>query len=94
ENKSSGTSVKRIRKVVDNVADEEIGKEINYEEVATYCEPNKVRPEGCGKKIKGGKEKALGNSAKGRLCTGCGERGVGHKLRTCPRVVGVSASQP
>ncbi|KAF5200144.1 hypothetical protein FRX31_010269 [Thalictrum thalictroides] len=71
-----------------------MGKEINCEEVATYREPNKVRAKGCGKRIKGGKEKAVGNSVKGRLCKGCGERGVGHNLRTCPKVVGVSISQP
>ncbi|KAF5206409.1 hypothetical protein FRX31_004004 [Thalictrum thalictroides] len=71
-----------------------MGKEINCEEVATYREPNKVRAKGCGKRIKGGKEKAVGNRVKGRLCTGCGERGVGHDSRTCPRVVGVSVSQP
>ncbi|KAF5175894.1 hypothetical protein FRX31_034520 [Thalictrum thalictroides] len=57
-----------------------MGKEINCEEVATYREPNKVRAKGCGKRIKGGKEKAVGNSVKGRLCKGCAKKNENKKV--------------
>ncbi|PIA31354.1 hypothetical protein AQUCO_05000023v1 [Aquilegia coerulea] len=96
EKKTSSTCGKRTREVVDNVADAELAEQMNCEEVATYREPNQVRAKGSGKRIKGGKEKTLGSSrkAKGRLCKGCGERGVGHDVRTCPKVVDASLSQP
>ena len=50
-----------------------------------YNEPLAVRAKGCGKRLKGGKEKAK-NKAKdsGRCCNGCGKVGQAHDKRNCP----------
>ncbi|KAF5181837.1 hypothetical protein FRX31_028575 [Thalictrum thalictroides] len=87
---------KRIREIVDSVTNVEMSEPIDCDDVGIYCEPGQVRAKGCGKRQKSGKEKAIDSAkeSKGRLCKGCGQRGVGHDVRTCPKVVGVSLSQP
>ena len=52
----------------------------------SYIEPNQVQAKGCGKRLKGGKERALGKikNPKGRQCHGCGKVGVPHDKRNCP----------
>ncbi|PIA31367.1 LOW QUALITY PROTEIN: hypothetical protein AQUCO_05000035v1 [Aquilegia coerulea] len=84
------TSGKR-KKMVDCVTDVEMTEQANC-----YREPNQARAKGCGKRFKGGKEKATGSGKKfdGRLCKGCNQRGVRHDIRTCPKLAGVSLSQP
>ncbi|PIA32084.1 hypothetical protein AQUCO_04600031v1 [Aquilegia coerulea] len=83
------TSGKR-KKMVDCVTDVEMTEQANC-----YREPNQAREKGCGKRFKGGKEKATGSGKKfeGRLCKGYNQRGVGHDIRTCPKLAGVSLSQ-
>lgn len=48
----------------------------------TLKEPLPVRTKGCGKRLKGGKEKAV--LKKGRRCNGCGKVGQAHDKRNCP----------
>lgn len=48
----------------------------------TLKEPLPVRTKGCGKRLKGGKEKAM--LKKGRRCNGCGKVGQSHDKRNCP----------
>ncbi|KAI8538412.1 hypothetical protein RHMOL_Rhmol09G0101000 [Rhododendron molle] len=47
-------------------------------------EPLKVRAKGCGKRLKGGKEKAV---KKSRKCHGCGLLGQSHDKRNCPKLM-------
>ncbi|KAI8538405.1 hypothetical protein RHMOL_Rhmol09G0100300 [Rhododendron molle] len=47
-------------------------------------EPLKVRAKGCGKRLKGGKEKAV---KKSRKCHGCGLTGQSHDKRNCPMLM-------
>ncbi|GAB2286446.1 hypothetical protein Dimus_039769 [Dionaea muscipula] len=54
-----------------------ISQEINLKE------PLQVRAKGCGKRLKGGKEKA---TKKPRRCTGCGLTGQSHDKRNCPKL--------
>jgi hypothetical protein len=51
-----------------------------------FCEPSQVRAKGCGKRLKGGKEKALvrAKAKKYRMCHGCGKSGQTHDKRNCP----------
>ncbi|XP_059654883.1 protein FAR1-RELATED SEQUENCE 9-like [Cornus florida] len=51
-----------------------------------YSEPSQVRAKGCGKRLKGGKAKALGRAKnfKARQCNGCGFVGQSHNKRNCP----------
>lgn len=52
-----------------------------------YNEPDKVRAKGCGKRLKGGKEKAMIKTKankKARKCNACGEVGQAHDARNCP----------
>ena len=46
----------------------------------TYNEPDQVRAKGCGKRLKGGKEKAMARvkNKKNRRCHGCGTVGQTH----------------
>ncbi|KAF5197048.1 hypothetical protein FRX31_013365 [Thalictrum thalictroides] len=92
----SDTSGKRTREMADSVTNIEMLEPIYCDDFGSYCEPGQVRGKGCGKRQKSGKEKAIGSAkeSKRQLCTGCGQRGVGHDVRTCPKVVGVSLSQP
>lgn len=53
-----------------------------------YKEPLAVRHKGCGKRLKGGKEKAL---KKPRRCTGCGLVGQSHDKRNCPKLLNRSS---
>ncbi|GAB2286404.1 hypothetical protein Dimus_039763 [Dionaea muscipula] len=58
-----------------------ISQEINLKE------PLQVRAKGCGKRLKGGKEKA---TKKPRRCTGCGLTGQSHDKRNCPKLINAS----
>ncbi|GAB2276607.1 hypothetical protein Dimus_011324 [Dionaea muscipula] len=49
-------------------------------------EPLPVRAKGCGKRMKGGKEKTV---KKARRCHGCGLTGQSHDKRNCPALVNV-----
>ncbi|KAM7497070.1 hypothetical protein LguiA_021484 [Lonicera macranthoides] len=51
-----------------------------------YNEPDLVRAKGCGKRLKGGKEKALtrAKNKKVRRCHGCDKVGQAHDKRNCP----------
>ncbi|GAB2282956.1 hypothetical protein Dimus_017490 [Dionaea muscipula] len=51
-------------------------------------EPLPVRAKGCGKRMKGGKEKTV---KKARRCHGCGLTGQSHDKRNCPALVNVSS---
>ncbi|XP_058217039.1 protein FAR1-RELATED SEQUENCE 5-like [Rhododendron vialii] len=55
-----------------------------------YCfkEPLKVRAKGCGKRLKGGKEKTV---KKSRKCNGCGLTGQSHDKRNCPKLLNISS---
>lgn len=53
-----------------------------------FKEPPKVRSKGCGKRLKGGKEKAI---KKARRCTGCGLTGQSHDKRNCPKLRNISS---
>ncbi|GAB2266724.1 hypothetical protein Dimus_001716 [Dionaea muscipula] len=55
-----------------------ISHEINLKE------PLQVRAKGCGKRLKGGKEKA---TKKLRCCTGCRLIGQSHDKRNCPKFI-------
>ncbi|WCJ25499.1 FAR1-related sequence 5 [Euphorbia peplus] len=60
--------------------------ELNHLE-HVFNEPDKVRAKGCGKRLKGGKEKAMmkaKKNKKSRKCSVCGEVGQAHDKRTCP----------
>ncbi|KAF7142977.1 hypothetical protein RHSIM_Rhsim05G0122000 [Rhododendron simsii] len=48
-------------------------------------DPLQVRAKGCGKRLKGGKEKA---AKKARRCNGCGLTGQSHDKRNCPKLLG------
>ncbi|KAF5184620.1 hypothetical protein FRX31_025793 [Thalictrum thalictroides] len=89
-------SGKRTREMVDSVTNVAMSEPIDCDHVGIYHEPGQVRGKRCGKRQKSGKEKAIGSAkeSKGRLCKGCGQRGVGHDVRTCPKLAGVSLSQP
>ncbi|KAF7142669.1 hypothetical protein RHSIM_Rhsim05G0116800 [Rhododendron simsii] len=51
-------------------------------------EPFQVRAKGCGKRLKGGKEKA---AKKARRCNGCGLTGQSHDKRNCPKLLSTSS---
>lgn len=51
-------------------------------------EPLQVRAKGCGKRLKGGKEKAVKNK---RKCNGCGLTGQSHDKRNCPKLMSMSS---
>ncbi|KAK9940526.1 hypothetical protein M0R45_017183 [Rubus argutus] len=56
-----------------------------------YNEPVQVRAKGCGKRLKGGKEKAKLKAKKkadsiGRFCHGCKKHGQLHDKRNCPEL--------
>ncbi|KAF9599247.1 hypothetical protein IFM89_036545 [Coptis chinensis] len=53
-----------------------------------YHEPSQARPKGCGKRLKGDKEKALKKAQKykRRRCNGCNMVGVSHDKRNCPEL--------
>ncbi|KAF9604575.1 hypothetical protein IFM89_008019, partial [Coptis chinensis] len=53
-----------------------------------YHEPSQARPKGCGKRLKGDKEKALKKAQKykRRRCNGCNKVGVSHDKRNCPEL--------
>ncbi|XP_020262730.1 protein FAR-RED IMPAIRED RESPONSE 1-like [Asparagus officinalis] len=52
----------------------------------SFNEPDQVRAKGCGKRLKGGKEKAMGRAKnkKDRRFHGCGKVGQSHDKRNCP----------
>lgn len=50
-------------------------------------DPQPVRSKGCGKRLKGGKEKAM---KKLRRCNGCGKLAT-HDKRNCPVLLGMSS---
>ncbi|XP_058203431.1 protein FAR1-RELATED SEQUENCE 5-like [Rhododendron vialii] len=54
----------------------------------TYKEPLLVRAKGCGKRLKGGKEKAVKAL---RKCNGCGLTGQSHDKRNCPKLLNMSS---
>ncbi|KAF7142258.1 hypothetical protein RHSIM_Rhsim05G0121500 [Rhododendron simsii] len=54
----------------------------------SFKEPLKVRAKGCGKRLKGGKEKAV---KKSRRCNGCGLTGQSHDKRNCPKLQNLSS---
>ncbi|KAF7120182.1 hypothetical protein RHSIM_Rhsim13G0135200 [Rhododendron simsii] len=51
-------------------------------------EPLQVRAKGCGKRLKGGKEKV---AKKVRRCHGCGLTGQSHDKRNCPKLLSTSS---
>ncbi|KAL5811998.1 hypothetical protein ACOSQ3_026948 [Xanthoceras sorbifolium] len=52
-----------------------------------YNEPLAVRAKGCGKRLKGGKEKAKGKATdNSRCCNGCGKVGQSHDKRNWPMI--------
>ncbi|XP_058218898.1 protein FAR1-RELATED SEQUENCE 5-like [Rhododendron vialii] len=51
-------------------------------------EPLQVRAKGCGKRLKGGKEKAVKQR---RKCNGCGLTGQLHDKRNCPKLMNMSS---
>ncbi|XP_058220812.1 uncharacterized protein LOC131331023 [Rhododendron vialii] len=51
-------------------------------------EPLQVRAKGCGKRLKGGKEKAI---KKMRKCNGCGLTGQSYDKRNCPKLINMSS---
>ncbi|KAH7576489.1 hypothetical protein JRO89_XS01G0082400 [Xanthoceras sorbifolium] len=52
-----------------------------------YNKPLAVRAKGCGKRLKGGKEKAKGKTTdNNRRCNGCGKVGQSHDKRNCPMI--------
>ncbi|KAI8559429.1 hypothetical protein RHMOL_Rhmol04G0173100 [Rhododendron molle] len=51
-------------------------------------EPLQVRAKGCGKRLKGGKEKA---AKKARRCNGCGLTRQSHDKRNCPKLLNTSS---
>lgn len=53
-----------------------------------FKEPFPVRYKGCGKRLKGGKEKSVKN---GRRCNGCGLIGQSHDKRNCPKLLNSSS---
>ncbi|GAB2302802.1 hypothetical protein Dimus_036796 [Dionaea muscipula] len=53
----------------------------------SFKEPLQVRAKGCGKRLKGGKEKA---TKKARRCNGCGLTGQSHDKRNCPVLLNAS----
>ncbi|GAB2276664.1 hypothetical protein Dimus_011381 [Dionaea muscipula] len=53
-------------------------------------EPLQVRAKGCGKRLKGGKEKAI-KKVKARRCNGCGLIGQSHDKRNCPQLLNISS---
>lgn len=55
-------------------------------------EPLPVRSKGCGKRMMGGKEKAVKKAVKkARRCNGCGLTGQSHDKRNCPKLLGLSS---
>lgn len=48
-------------------------------------EPNQVRAKGCGRRLKGGKEKAQEQNL--RKCNGCNKWGQSHDKRNCPALI-------
>ncbi|KAF7142351.1 hypothetical protein RHSIM_Rhsim05G0139200 [Rhododendron simsii] len=52
-------------------------------------EPFQVRAKGCGKRLKGGKEKV---AKKARRCHGCGLTGQSHDKRNCPKLLSTASS--
>ncbi|KAL9441421.1 hypothetical protein AB3S75_019998 [Citrus x aurantiifolia] len=55
-----------------------------------FNEPLQVMAKGCGKRLKGGKEKAKEKAKrkdKGRRCNGCGLVGQSHDKRNCPLLI-------
>ncbi|KAF7138269.1 hypothetical protein RHSIM_Rhsim07G0161600 [Rhododendron simsii] len=53
-----------------------------------FKEPLQVRAKGCGKRLKGGKEKA---AKKARHCHSCGLTGQSHDKRNCPKLLNTSS---
>ncbi|XP_058203605.1 protein FAR1-RELATED SEQUENCE 5-like isoform X1 [Rhododendron vialii] len=53
-----------------------------------FKEPLQVRAKSCGKRLKGGKEKA---AKKVRRCHGCGLTGQSHDKRNCPKLLSTSS---
>ncbi|GAB2297912.1 hypothetical protein Dimus_031997 [Dionaea muscipula] len=66
-------SVKTISSIRDHISQE-----------VTLKEPLQVRAKGCGKRLKGGKEKGI---KKPRRCTGCGLSGQSHDKRNYPKLL-------
>ncbi|XP_058182725.1 protein FAR1-RELATED SEQUENCE 5-like [Rhododendron vialii] len=54
----------------------------------SFNEPLQVRAKGCGKRLKGGKERAV---KKSRKCHGCGLIGQSHDKRNCPKLLNISS---
>ncbi|KAI8568306.1 hypothetical protein RHMOL_Rhmol02G0188100 [Rhododendron molle] len=48
-----------------------------------------VRAKGCGKRLQGGKERAV--NKKSRKCNGCGLTGQSHDKRNCPKLLNISS---
>ena len=55
---------------------------------SSYNEHDLVRAKGCGKRLKGGKEKAMARakSKQVRRCHGCGKVGQAHDKQNCPAI--------
>ncbi|XP_020252186.1 uncharacterized protein LOC109829493 [Asparagus officinalis] len=61
---------------------------------SSFNEPNQVRAKGCGKRLKGGKEKAMARikNKRERRCHGCGKVGQSHDKRNCPALTNPSST--
>ncbi|XP_020254264.1 exocyst complex component EXO70A1-like [Asparagus officinalis] len=59
----------------------------------SFNEPDQVRAKGCGKRLKGGKEKAMARikNKRERRCHGCGKVGQSHDKRNCPALKSIEA---
>ncbi|GAB2297843.1 hypothetical protein Dimus_031929, partial [Dionaea muscipula] len=71
----------RSGKTLSSVRDH-ISQEVTLKELL------QVRAKGCGKRLKGGKKKAI---KKPRCCTGCGLSGQSHDKWNCPKLLNASA---
>ncbi|KAI8568290.1 hypothetical protein RHMOL_Rhmol02G0186700 [Rhododendron molle] len=54
-----------------------------------FKEPEQIRAKGCGKRLQGGKERAV--NKKSRKCNGCGLTGQSHDKRNCPKLLNISS---
>ncbi|XP_020242050.1 uncharacterized protein LOC109820333 [Asparagus officinalis] len=60
----------------------------------SFNEPDQVHAKGCGKRLKGEKEKAMtrAKNKKDRRCHGCGKVGQSHDKRNCPALTNLSST--
>ncbi|GAB2269338.1 hypothetical protein Dimus_004258 [Dionaea muscipula] len=80
------------KKILDMKPSRDVGEESSIQVPVVHDygvkEPLQVRAKGCGKRLKGGKEKAI---KKARRCNGCGLIGQSHDKRNCPQLLNISS---